>query len=333
MKWFGYSVVAIIIVSAGFFTWYLMVLAQPVTLSEPLIVTIPEHSGTEGAVFALYDAGVIRSRYALMTHLFLTGRRSELRAGTYHFSGTLSIPTVLDVVTKQRSLQGEIQITLVEGWTNEQIAESLAEHLSFSAADFITTAATPPATSYPFLTEQPDNASLQGFLFPDTYRFFVDAQPNDIVTVMLNTFDQRFTTTMRADLASQEKSLYEAVILASIVEKEVQTAEDMNIVAGIFWKRLEHAVPLQSDATINYITKKKDTTSSLVDLEIESAYNTYRNPGLPPTPICNPGLQALNAVVYPTPTEYWYFLTTPDGVVKYSATYEEHLAYKAHYYP
>lgn len=333
MKWVGYFFVAVIVAIAALFTWYLIVLARPVTLTAPLTVTVPEDSGTEGTVAALYDAGVIQSRYAFVLHLLLTGQRHELQAGEYVFSGQLSIPTVLEIITKQRSLQGEVQMTLVEGWTNQDMANELADHLSFTAEDFLAAAKNPLPQDFSFLSEQPVPTTTEGFLFPDTYRFFVDASPRDVVTLMLQNFDQRFTPQMRTDLAAQNRSLYDAVILASIVEKEARHPEDQKIVADIFWRRIDVGKRLESDATINYITKKNDTTPSLLDLDVESAYNTYRNAGLPPTPICNPGLTALEAVVYPTANNYWYFLTTPEGEMKYSETYDQHLQYKNQYYP
>lgn len=333
MKWVGYFFVAVIVAIAGLFTWYLIVLARPVTLSAPLTVTVPEDSGTEGTVTALYDAGVIQSRYAFVLHLLLTGQRHKLQAGEYVFSGQLSIPTVLEIITKQRSLQGEVQMTLVEGWTNQDIAAELADHLSFTAEDFLVAANSPLPQDFIFLDEQPVLTTTEGFLFPDTYRFFVDVTPRDVVRLMTQNFDQRFTPQMRTDLAAQNRSLYDAVILASIVEKEARHPEDQKIVADIFWRRIDVGKRLESDATINYITKKNDTTPSLLDLDVESAYNTYRNAGLPPTPICNPGLTALEAVVYPTANNYWYFLTTPEGEMKYSETYDQHLQYKNQYYP
>lgn len=333
MKWLGYTLVAVIVAGAALFTWYLVVLARPLTLTEPLTVTVPEGSGTEGMVTVLYEAGVIRSRYAFLLHLLLTGQRQQLQAGDYVFSGQLSIPTVLQVITKQRSLQGEVQMTLVEGWTNAAMAQELADHLSFTSEDFLRATKNPLAEDFSFLSDHSVPRTTEGFLFPDTYRFFVDATPQDVVSMMLRTFDKRFTQQMRTDLAAQERSLYEAVTLASIVEKEARHSEDMKIVADIFWRRFDIGMRLESDATINYITKKNDTTPSLLDLDVESAYNTYRNAGLPPTPICNPGFSALEAVVYPTPNNYWYFLTTPDGEMKYSETYDQHLQYKAQYYP
>ncbi|EKD78731.1 MAG: Aminodeoxychorismate lyase [uncultured bacterium] len=262
------------------------------------------------------QAGLVRSGFVFVIHAVLTGQRTQLRSGTYTFSGSLSIPQVLAIVTKRQSLQNEIAITLLEGWTAQQMGEILSQALPFSTEDYVTAAE-------PF----------EGYLFPDTYRFFVDATAADVIERQRNTFDQKFTPEMRVHLEEQGRTLAQAVILASIVEKEAQTLSDKQVVADIFWRRLDNGKRLESDATINYVTKKNDTTPSTEDLFIESAYNTYRNVGLPPTAICNPGFDALYAVIYPAETDYWYFLTTPDGEMKYSTTYEEHLTYKNQYYP
>lgn len=318
MKWLGYMSTAGLVAAAGLFIWYLTLIYRPIILTTPVTVTIPEAAGTEGSSTVLRQAGVIRSGFAFVIHAVLTGQRTQLRAGTYTLVGTLSIPQVLTIVTKQQSLQNEVVITLLEGWTIEQMGEALSQALPFTAADYATAA---------------QAQSLEGYLFPDTYRFFVDATVADVLAKQRATFDQKFTSEMLAALEQQGRTLQQAVILASIVEKEARTLSDKQIVAGIFWKRLDNDKRLESDATINYLTKKNDPTPSEADLFVESAYNTYRNVGLPPTAICNPGFDALYAVVYPAETDYWYFLTTPEGDMKYSATYEEHLTYKNQYYP
>lgn len=333
MRWFGYISSTILIALVVGFIWYLAQVARPIHLDQTITVEIPENSGTEGAISALYGAGVIRSRTALWVHVLLTGRRTELRSGTYTFSSDVTIPMVLNIITKQQSFQGEVEITLLEGWTAEQMGEALSPNFSFGAAEYVAAVETPTNFTQDWLDEARSLGTLQGFLFPDTYRFFVDASPSDVIVAQLDTFDQRFTQQMRADLAASGRSVYDAIILASIVQKEANTPEDMKLVAGVFLKRLAANMPLQSDVTIEYITQKQGVRPTYSDLDLESAYNTYRNTGLPPTPISNPGLDALTAVVYPVESDYWYFIATPEGEVLYSETYEQHLQYKNQYYP
>lgn len=190
----------------------------------------------------------------------------------------------------------EIQITFPEGFTITQIQKRLNNN------------GIPGKIS----------EDLQGYLFPDTYRFYTGAAIDDVIAKMRNNFDQKVDKINQEDL-----------VLASVVEKEVSNPEDMKIVAGIFLKRLKAGMPLQSDATINFITGKNLPQPSIEDTKKISPYNTYQNLGLPPAPICNPGIQAIQAVQNPIASQYWYFLTPPQGETVFSKTLEEHNRAKA----
>ena len=141
---------------------------------------------------------------------------------------------------------------------------------------------------------------------------------------MLDNFDIKLNNEMRAEIEKQGKTIDEVIVLASIVEKEAAKYEDRRMAADIFLKRLKAGMPLQSDATINYITKKGTTRPSYEDLEIQSLYNTYTNKGLPPAPISNPSLSSIQAVIYPIDNDYYYFLTDNDGNIHYGRNMEEH---------
>ncbi len=149
---------------------------------------------------------------------------------------------------------------------------------------------------------------------------------------MLNNFDGKLTDEMQNNIAEQDKTIYEIVTMASIIEKEVRTLEDMEIVSGIFWDRIKYGQPLESCATLAYVLGVNKEQYSIEDTKIDSPYNTYRNPGLPPGPICNPGLNAIKAAIYPQYTEYNYFLSRQDtGETVFSKTLEEHNRNKARY--
>ncbi len=318
MKWLIGVLIAICVLAAFGFGWYVISVASIRTLPAAVEVTIPEQSGTEGAAQALTDTGVITSPWSFIAYATISGQRNQIRAGTYLFTGDVNLPLILSVITKQQSLQNEVEVTLLEGWTTQQMGEALAQVLPFTAEDYVRAVSA---------------QSLDGYLFPDTYRFYVDATVQDVIDKQLETFHARFTSDMEQALADRGRTVNDAVILASIVEKEARTLTDKELVAGVFWKRLDNGQRLQSDVTVNYVTGNTTTDVSLSDTYVESAYNTYRNDGLPPGAISNPGYDALYATVYPTESDYWYFLATPEGEVKYAATYEEHLQYKAQYYP
>ncbi|MFA7663080.1 MAG: endolytic transglycosylase MltG, partial [Patescibacteria group bacterium] len=170
-----------------------------------------------------------------------------------------------------------------------------------------------------------------GYIFPDTYHITTTATAEEIMDKALSNFGNKLTPELRAEIKAQGKTIYEIITLASIVENEVAKAEDMKIVAGIFWNRLDIGMGLQSDATINYITSGKTTRPTADDLKIDSPYNTYKYRGLPPGPIANPGIASIEAVINPTKTDYLYFLTTPDKQTIFSKTFEEHVAAKNKY--
>ena len=142
---------------------------------------------------------------------------------------------------------------------------------------------------------------------------------------MLNNFDQKLDEKMRKDIQAQGKTIFEVLIMASLIEKEVRSVEDMKIVSGIFWDRIKYGQALESCASLAYILGENKTVYSQEDTQINSPYNTYRNKGLPPGPIANPGLNAIQAAIYPQYTEYNYFLTDPEtGQTIWSKTFEEH---------
>jgi len=182
------------------------------------------------------------------------------------------------------------------------------------------------------LKDKPKYYSLEGYLFPDTYIIYNDASLEDIVLKMLHNFDSKLTSKMREDIKKQEKTIYEIITMASVIEKEVRDPEEMKIVSGIFWKRIDVWQPLQSCASLAYILGINKPVYSIEDTKIESPYNTYQNYGLPPGPICNPGLAAIEAAIYPKETEYNYFLSKKEnGETVFSRTIEEHNLNKAKY--
>ncbi len=241
------------------------------------------------------------------------------------------------------------KVTFIEGWDVEQMASALEQKNIILAATFLKTEQTFSTSAFPLLSSKPENADLEGFIFPDTYRI-TELKPADpvkssqeIITKALDNFSVKFTPEMEQAANARGMSVYDIVTLASIIERETgrnaTTAaakqaldQERAIVAGIFYNRLKLGMPLQSDATINYITKKNIPSASATDLQINSPYNTYLFKGLPPGPICNPSLSSLLAAVHPATTDYLYFLhKQPSGEPVYSKTFEEHVRNKEKY--
>lgn len=210
----------------------------------------------------------------------------------------------------------EVTIRIIEGWTIYEIQKELESFgFDMQPSDFL---AERFVEDFPFLKNLPPGATLEGYLFPDTYRVWKDELPDGLFRKQLNEFSEKietFGTTTR-----------DVVILASIIEKEVKRDEDRPIVAGIFTNRLSVGMALQSDATLNYVIRSGRDRLNAEELKNESPYNSYRNKGLPPGPISNPGFASIKAAVNPANTDFWYFLTDKDGAAYFAKTLEGHAA-------
>jgi len=241
-------------------------------------------------------------------------------------------PKVVQVVKPEKTLR------VVEGYRNSDIADLLVSNNLATAAEFTKAQQSYDTAKFSFLASKPANLDLEGYLYPDTYRVFASSAAEEIITKMLSNFDKKLTPQMRADIKTSGKTINEIVTMASIIEKEAPISykngdnQDAKIISGIFWHRLKIGQPLQSCATLAYVLGVNKEQYSEADTKTESSYNTYIKKGLPPGPIANPGILAIEAAIYPTSSDYNYFLT-PSGSQKiiYASTYEEHLRNKNKY--
>ncbi|MFA7653818.1 MAG: endolytic transglycosylase MltG [Candidatus Magasanikbacteria bacterium] len=239
----------------------------------------------------------------------------------------------------------EINITIIPGWNLRQIADDwnkkgiiktndeLFELLGQPAYNYkavgkmapdlnlVSVSGTP--SLYPLLLEKPMGVSYEGFLFPDTYRVYANAEPVEVLRKIFDNLEEKITLEMREEIKKQGKSFYEILTMASVVQKEAPAGE-MGMVADIFWRRNQNNWAMQSCATVNYITGKNDPGVTDKDRSIDSLFNTYKYPGLPLGAISNPSLEAIKAAIYPTKNNYWYFMAGTDGVTHYARTLDEH---------
>ena len=228
--------------------------------------------------------------------------------------------------------QGDVvkdSIVILEGWDIKDISAYMQSKGICSQDEFIALTQQDYSNDFDFLQDKPKDAGLEGYLFPDTYQITKGESCSDIITAMLSNFDQKLTPAMRTEIKAQKKSVFDIVTMASMIEKEVRTESDKKIVSGILWKRISIGMALQLDSTINYITDGNSPSVSIKSTKINSPYNTYMYPGLPKGPISNPGIGSITAAIYPTKTNYLYWLS--DGTTHFSATLEEHNAAKALY--
>jgi len=263
---------------------------------------------------------------------------SKLEAGRYELRANMTVREIIEAL--QHGRIEEITVTIPEGWRIEQIAEMLVEEVGVDGDQFLDLVQA-GYFDHEFLQHRPPEATLEGFLFPDTYLLPVQPTALDIIERMLADFDQRFTAEMRQAAAEQEMTIYQVVTLASIVEREAVVAEERPIIAGVFLNRLENDMNLDSCATVQYALGYQEDTKqwwktplTLGELDrVNSPYNTYLHRGLPPGPICNPGLASIQAVLGPVETDYLYFLAKGDGSHAFATTFEEHLQNQQKYQP
>jgi UPF0755 protein len=275
---------------------------------------------------------LISNKIYFYLYLKMHNLQSKVMPGMYSLSSGMTIPEIIHIITNPKDQF--IKITFPEGFTARQMAQKLTAN-NLPGEDFLHIVSNPEKFKkrYSYLTGE-SVRTLEGYLFPDTYFFKQDVSAENIVGRLLDTFDEKLSVQMREDIAQENRSIEEIIIMASIIEKEVQTAEDMKIASGIFWGRLASGQRLQSDAPLSYILEDTNDQHSGSDLELDSPYNTYKYAGLPPSAISNPGLTAIFGAIYPTASNYNFFLTvTIDGEKKviYSRTFQEHVANRQKY--
>ena len=291
---------------------------SPYPFPESVVVTIPPGATVSQAGTLLEKAGVIRSHIAYRIYTIFVHDGSGIKAGSYLFDAPQSVLRVAFRTAYGVQDLTKIKVTIPEG----SDSRSMAKLFTKAIPGF--------ATSAFYLLAKAD----EGYLFPDTYYFYQNTTPEQVIDAMRTNFNEQtasLATSTRAFTIANKVSTDDIVIMASIVEKEATSLADRQIIAGILWRRYADKYPLQVDPPFYYFLNKDSSQLTLADLAVDSPYNLYKHRGLTPTPIDNPGFDALYATVNPTPTKYWYYLSDSDGTMHYAVTYDQHLANKAKY--
>lgn len=299
---------------------------KPILSDTEVYFSIEEGATLTSVAYDLEESDIIADSNDLIWLSRLEGGKAVL-AANYEFPVGFTLRDVYNAITNGESLSEEAQVTLIEGWTLKEMSRAIVDaKLAEDVESFIASAKELEKYSedYSSVSGIPETGSLEGYLFPDTYRFFADASNHDVIVKLLSNFESKLDDQMKADIAETSLTLHQIITLASIIEAEVPNPDDMKVISGIFHNRLEMGMALQADSTINYLTESGRDRSTAEDLEIDSPYNTYKYPGLPPGPIGNPGLNAITAAIYPDETNYLYFLTDKAGRVYYGETFAEH---------
>lgn len=296
-------------------------------------------TSTDRAILAreLYEAGMIPSVWSFRAYLWVDGRRDRLKMGGYELSAGLPYRDLVGELIKGVP-KTEVSVRVIEGWTLTDIQQELAADFGVNPA---TTRASIGASvneapfakawrdEFAFLQALPENRSLEGYLFPNTYRVWKEQLPESLIRKQLQEFQRQVAGLPLTEKSRPLTSLDEVIRLASIVEKEVPNDADRRIVAGIFLTRLREGMLLQTDASVQYITSSGRARSTAKDLQIDSPFNTYKYKGLPPAPIAQPSLSSIKAVLDPDVRGYRYFLTDTKGKIYYARTFQEHIQNRA----
>lgn len=269
----------------------------------------------------LENKGLIKSKWLFV--VFLKLNRRTIQAGIYEISPSDNLSKIASILT-----EGQVKnwvITFPEGFSLKDIAAELDQKKIVKKEDFLNeaTQVSKYSKKFPFLTSI-KSSNLEGYLFPDTYRFSFKTTSSEIVSKMLSNFDKKVNSKIKDEVKNQGKNLNEVIILASIIEREAKKDEDRPKIASVYLNRLAKNMKLEADPTIQYAKGSWEPITIGDYQSINSPYNTYKYTGLPPGPIANPGLASILAVLNPAKTNYLYFFSTKTGEAIYSVTEDEH---------
>lgn len=297
---------------------------------------IDEGVGVKEIGLKLEKEKLIKSKNHFYYYIWKTEAGDKLQAGEYELAPNMNIQQITEMFTKGEVKIDLVKMTIPEGFNNKKIIARLEKNKPTLAEDFKTLVnckclgqenceCDKFSSQFKFLQEIPAGIDMEGYLFPDTYFIKEEDTSEIMVAKFLNNFGRYLSPDLIEEINKQDKTLYEIITMASIIEREARTEEDRKIVSGIFWNRIADEHALQSCATLAYFLDTDKMQFSFEETRTDSPYNTYINPGLPPGPICNPGLESIRAAIYPEKTDYYYFLSNPEtGEMVYSETIEEH---------
>jgi len=299
--------------------------------AAPRLFRIELGESTSSISNRLQSEGFISSAGAFRNFLLYRGLDTSIQSGDFMVSAAQSPIEIAQAL--QDATPAEVPFGVLAGWRMEEIAAALpTSGLSITPQDFLAAARSRPQ-GYTFSTDMPDSGTFEGFMFPGIYDLPRDLTAARLVAMLAGGFEAQMTNDLRQSFASQGLDIFQAVVLASIIEREAIQEEEMPTIASVFLNRLASEMKLDSDPTVQYAggyNTDQETwwTNPVVDTSIDSPYNTYLYAGLPPGPISNPGLPALRAVAFPAQTGYFYFRAACDhsGRHVFAVTYEEHIA-------
>jgi len=311
--------VVIILLPAAFLVWFLFL--PPSGTSETKVIFIKKGTPLRKIAEVLEQERIIKNRNFFVYLTQALGKRSEIKAGEYELHTGMVPLEVIEVLVKGQVKQH--LVTIPEGYTVRQIAQ-LLEDLQIVEKDAFLQKATSATLIVSLGIPLSAKPSLEGYLFPNTYHLYREMDPEEVIRIMVNQYRKTFNSDLSAKAAQFGISEREAVILASIIEKETSLPEEKPLISAVFHNRLQRKIPLQSDPTVIYGIASFNGNLTKQHLISPTPYNTYVISGLPPTPICNPGKESLLAAVSPAPVPFLYFVSKNDGSHHFSSDIEGH---------
>lgn len=313
LKWYGIGLASFFLVFAYVFI--------PSFFFSGQDVDVPVYSKSSAREIArvLKQKGVIHLSFPFRLVTKLTRADRKLKAGLYRLNARMSL---WDVVTTLSEGKSELlTLKVPEGYTMEQVALELEKMKVVSAQDFLKTAEDPALLKSLGI----GGSVAEGFLFPESYRVPLGASADELVELMVRQFYDSVGSDFNRHCLARNLTPYQAVVMASIVEKECKRDDERSMVAGVIYNRLRQKMRLEVNATLNYVLNTKNPWFTNAQIGTQSPYNTYLHRGLPPTPICNPGLASIQAVLEPADVSYLYYVAQGDGSNLFAQTFQEHM--------
>lgn len=299
--------------------------------TELYSVEIPTGSGTAAIGQILENQGIIKSSAKFKLVSKLEAYDGKYKAGVYSLSPSMPMSEIMEIIIS--GVSNTSRFTIPEGLTLSQTADRL-EKENLINRDAFMSEIQHGSFEYRFMNLLPDSENrLEGFLYPETYDVYSNADEHDIIEKMLSQFDRLVTDEHYQRAEAMGYDMYDIVTIASLIERETLVSSEKGKVASVIYNRLAVGMPLQIDASVQYALPEHKERLSYDDLKVDSPYNTYQKKGLPPGPICSPGIDSIEAALYPENTNYYYYVLSPDndGSHRFSNTYEEFLRNKKEY--
>jgi len=328
----GFSLILIFILAV--FIWREIYVPKNYWDKTIVVFSIKKGDSLGAIAMNLKNQGLIKNDLFFKLYVLSKGISGKMQAGSYALSPSMNISDISGLFFLGEAIEKKIKI--IEGWDLKDILDNVSKDgiyaedqipkalYSVEVQQFI--------SSFKYLGKDAKKTAYEGYFFPDTYKINLETTAEDFLKNIFSNFDQKLTPDLRKEIDRQKKSIEDIVIMASIIEKEVKNVADKKVVSGILWKRIKIDMPLQVDATLLYNNDLIDGNRVLIsDTQVDSLYNTYKNKGLPPGPICNPGLDSIKAAIYPTSSNYLYYLSAPGGKTIFSENFEQHKAAKFKY--